>query len=66
MFFRSLGHEKGCVTINNQKAFVIGNVCIDMIVLDVTDIDCNEGDAIIIFNSQKMIEELAKKTNTIS
>ena len=63
---RSLGKGKGFVTINNQKAFIVGNVCMDMIMVDITHIDCNEGDEVIIFNDQNTIEEFAKISDTIS
>ena len=62
---RKLGNENGYVLINNKKAFIIGNVCMDMIMVDVTAIECNEGDEVILFNSQKMITEMASKINTI-
>jgi alanine racemase len=63
---RSLGNSNFSVLINNQKAPIIGNVCMDMIMIDITEIDCNEGDEVIIFNSQKTVEEIAIKSNTIS
>ena len=63
---RQLGNKNGCVLINNQKASIIGNVCMDMIMVDITSINCKEGDEVILFNSQKMIEEMAAKMNTIS
>ena len=62
---RKLGNRKGFVLINNQKAKIIGNVCMDMIMVDVTKIDCKEGDEVIIFNSQKMIHHIAKISETI-
>ena len=37
----------------------------DMIMVDVTKIDCNEGDEVIIFNTQEMIHHIADKTETI-
>jgi len=63
---RQLGNKKGSVLINNTKCFILGNVCMDMIMVDVTEVDCNEGDEVIVFNSQKMVNELAKNANTIS
>ncbi|PID71042.1 MAG: alanine racemase [Flavobacteriales bacterium] len=63
---RSMGKGKIFVTINNQKAAVIGNVCMDMIMIDVTDIDCKESDEVIIFNNQEMVNQLAVASNTIS
>ncbi|MDG1404282.1 alanine racemase [Polaribacter sp.] len=62
---RKLGNEKGFVLIKNQKAKIIGNVCMDMIMVDVTNIDCKEGDEVVIFNSQKMIQNNAKISETI-
>ena len=63
---RKLGNEKYSVLVNNQKATIIGNVCMDMIMVDITTIDCNEGDAVILFNSQEMVNEIAEKAETIS
>jgi len=62
---RQFGNGIGYVFINNQKAPIIGNVCMDMIMVNVTDISCDEGDEVIIYKNQKHIEELAKKINTI-
>ena len=62
---RKLGNGVGQVIINNQKAAIIGNVCMDMIMVDVTNIDCTEGDEVILFNSQNRIEEISKKLGTI-
>ncbi len=62
---RKIGNKKGYVIINNQKAPIIGNVCMDMIMVDITKIDCSEGDAVIIFNNQQMIEHMANVSETI-
>jgi len=62
---RKLGNGKGYVLINNQKAPIIGNVCMDMLMVDVTKINCKEGDEVIIFNNQQMIEEIATVCETI-
>lgn len=62
---RKLGNKKGYVLINNQKAKIIGNVCMDMIMVDVTKIDCKEGDDVIVFNSQEMIQHMADVSETI-
>lgn len=63
---RHYGNKKGFVTINNQKAFIVGNVCMDMLMVDVTDIDCKEGDEVIVFDALHTADDLAKKANTIS
>jgi alanine racemase len=62
---RKLGNKNGFVIINNQAAPIIGNVCMDMIMVDVTNIDCKEGDEVIIFNHQQQIEYIAHKCETI-
>lgn len=62
---RKLGNEEGFVIINNQPAPIIGNVCMDMIMVDVTKIDCKEGDEVILFNHQQHIEFIAHKCETI-
>ena len=62
---RRLGNKKGFVLINNQKAPIVGNVCMDMIMVNVTKITCKEGDEVIIFNSQEMIQDIADISETI-
>ncbi|WP_397444571.1 alanine racemase [Polaribacter sp. R77954] len=62
---RKLGNKKGYVIVNNKKAKIIGNVCMDMIMVDVTKIDCKEGDEVIIFNNQKMLNYIADVSETI-
>ncbi len=62
---RKLGNGIGSVLINKQKVPIIGNVCMDMLMVDISNIDCNEGDMVILFDSQKRIEEISQKINTI-
>lgn len=62
---RQFGNGVGYVYINNKKAPIVGNVCMDMIMVNVTDINCQEGDEVLIFKDQMHIEDLAKRTNTI-
>jgi len=63
---RAFGNGKGYVTINNKKAPIIGNVCMDMLMVNITDIDCNEGDEVVIFDNQETVNDLAKSINSIS
>ena len=63
---RRLGNEKGYVTIAGQKAPIIGNVCMDMIMVDITQIDCKEGDEVIVFGNQQDILHMAEEAETIS
>lgn len=62
---RHLGNGKGYVYINNHKAFIVGNVCMDMLMVNVTNIDCKEGDKVFVYRDQQHIENLAKIQNTI-
>ncbi|MEN8186241.1 MAG: alanine racemase [Bacteroidota bacterium] len=62
---RLLSNGKGFVTINNQKVPIAGTVCMDIFMVDVTDIDCEEGDEVIIFNHQDHILDFAEATGTI-
>ena len=63
---RQYGKGKGYVIINNQKAYILGNVCMDMIMVDVTNIDCKEGDEVIVFGHNTTAENLAETAGTIS
>ncbi|MEE9407875.1 MAG: alanine racemase [Polaribacter sp.] len=62
---RKLGNKKGFVLINNQKASIIGNVCMDMIMVNISKIECKEGDEVVIFNNQEMIQHIADISETI-
>ncbi len=62
---RQFSNGVGYVYINNKKAPIIGNVCMDMIIVNVTDIDCNEGDEVLVYKNQDHIEALAKAIHTI-
>lgn len=63
---RQFGNKKGYVYINKKKALILGNVCMDMIMVDVTDISCQEGDEVIIFGPQNTAENLAGSIHSIS
>lgn len=63
---RPYGNGKGHVLIHGKVAPIIGNVCMDMIMVDVTGIDCKEGDEVIIFGPTTSAEKMANKANTIS
>jgi alanine racemase len=62
---RQFGNGKGYVYINNQKAPILGNVCMDIIMVNVTDIDCKAGDEVFIYKNQQHMEDLAKRINSI-
>ena len=61
---RSLS-DKGSFLVNGKRAKIIGKVCMDMCMLDVTDMDVKSGDSVEIFGENNPIEKLAKDANTI-
>ena len=63
---RSYGNGKGWVTINGKKASIIGNVCMDMIMVNISEIDCQEGDEVVIFGSTNSASDLAESIHSIS
>jgi Alr-MurF fusion protein len=64
-FLRKFSNGKGCMYVKGKKAPVIGNVCMDMCMLDITGIDTEEGDEVILFNSPETLSALAKMGDTI-
>lgn len=62
---RELSNGKGQIKINKQWANIVGNVCMDMCMVDITNIDCKEGDEAIIFETNEEILKTAKLLNTI-
>jgi len=63
---RIYGNEKGFVIINGKKAPIVGNVCMDMIMVNITNINCKEGDEVIIFDQKYKASDLAESAQTIS
>ena len=63
---RQLGNEKGHVLINDQMAPIIGNVCMDMLMINITGIDCKEGDEVVIIGEGQSAVKLAETMNSIS
>ncbi len=64
-FSRSLGNGRGSVWINGYRAPVVGSVCMDMTMVDVTDIPVDEGDEVIVFGRELPIAEVATVMNTL-
>ncbi len=62
---RSWGNGLGFVTINNQKAPIVGSICMDMLMVDCSEINCEEGDQVIIFGESPTVNFIAEKTHTI-
>lgn len=62
---RSLSNGAGHFLIGNKMLPVIGNICMDMCMLDLTDIDAKEGDEVIIFGPEASVKDLAVSADTI-
>ena len=63
---RAFGKENGGVWIRDQWAPIIGNVCMDLMMVDVSEIDCSSNDHAIVFSQEHPANELAEKAGTIS
>lgn len=62
---RHLGNKKGYCLVNGQKANYIGNICMDACMIDVTDINCKEGDKVEIFGDNLPVTVLSDLLDTI-
>jgi alanine racemase len=62
---RKLGNHNGYVVINRKKADFIGDICMDMCMIDVTGLNASEGDEVIIFGEENPITNLSKQIGTI-
>lgn len=63
---RHLSHGKGWVVIHGQRAPVVGKVCMDMTLVDVTDIEAAQsGDEVLLFGLNPTVEEVANAAGTI-
>lgn len=62
---RKFGNRVGKVLINGQIAPIVGNVCMDLCMVDVTDIDAKEGDEVILFGNDLSVIDLAESIGTI-
>ena len=62
---RQLGNGNACFYVNGKAAPIIGNICMDMCMIDLTGIECKEDDIAILFNEDYPVERLAEACNTI-
>jgi alanine racemase len=65
-FSRILGNGKFGVYINGNYCKTIGNICMDMCMIDVSKINCSEGDEVIVFESTLQLKGMAQAMGTIS
>lgn len=64
-FDRRLGNGNWYFIINGKKARVIGDVCMDMCMADITGIEANEGDEVVIFGPANPVLKMASVLKTI-
>lgn len=63
---RHFSNGGGEVVINGRRCPIIGNICMDACMIDITDIEAKEGDSVIIFGEELPVSELSGKLKTIS
>ena len=62
---RHLGNRRGYCLVNGQKADYVGNICMDVCMIDVTDIPCREGDSVEIFGDALPVTVLSDLLESI-
>ena len=63
---RQYGNGKAFVKVRGKMAPIIGNVCMDMTMIDITGIECKEGDEVVLFGENLSAENFANAADTIS
>ena len=63
--FRLLGNGNFSLWVKGKSAPIVGDICMDMCMIDVTGMKVKEGDAVIVFNAEHPVTELAAAANTI-
>ena len=62
---RQFGNGVGSVVVKGRTAPIVGNVCMDLTMIDVTGIDVTEGDTVVIFGENQTVVDLANRIGTI-
>lgn len=62
---RLLGNRRGYCLVHGEKAPYVGNICMDICMIDVTNIDCRIGDEVEVFGEQLPVSVLADILGTI-
>ena len=62
---RKLSNRKGKMVVHGKLAPIVGNICMDMTMIDITDIQAEEGDEVIVFGEGYPVTEYAKDMGTI-
>lgn len=64
-YSRAFSNGNAFMSIKGQKAAIIGNICMDMCMIDITGIEAKAEDEVIVFGTEPTIEQLAQYANTI-
>lgn len=64
-YSRKFGNGNGSMLVNGHKVKTVGNICMDMTMLDITNINTDEGDEVIVFGAGNSVNELASSLQTI-
>lgn len=64
-YLRIFGNGKAHVHVNGRYAPTVGNICMDLMMIDVSGINCSEGDIVELFGNHVTIAELAEIANSI-
>jgi Alr-MurF fusion protein len=64
-FNRAFSRGAGEVLVNGKRVKVVGNVCMDMTMIDITEVEAQEGDEVVLFGNGLPIQEVAAMINTI-
>ena len=62
---RSIGNKIGSVSVQNQLVPIVGTVCMDMLMIDVSNVTAKEGDDVVIFSEKPSLMDFARYCNTI-
>ena len=62
---RRLGNRNCYCLVNGKRAYYMGNICMDVALIDVTGIDCEEGDSVEIFGDHLPVTVLSDAMGTI-
>ena len=62
---RLLGNGNGKFYVNGQQVPVVGDICMDMCMLDLTNVEAKEGDTVVIFDAEHPISDIARACQTI-
>ncbi len=64
-YSRKFGLGQASMLVNGFAVPTIGNICMDMCMIDITDIEAKEGDEVIVFNDKITVNDLARIRETI-